>query len=173
MAVDAKDEIAGSLLENHLLDRCRGAVIDRDVAVVRNALLEILQRLAAQTFRMIVDDKEFRLVENLGMIEPQCLEAEIDAIIVVIGCHADGEALGFLARRRHGRFAPRRGGIGDPSIAFQCPQQPLDARGHVATVEDKLNEVVGGALKLLEGAIAKLHRRNPTCERADRGQPTV
>ncbi len=55
---------------------------------------------------MIVDDDEFGIGKNLGMIETERLDGEKDPVVVVIRGHADGELHG-------GRFGGVAAGIGN------------------------------------------------------------
>ena len=57
---------------------------------------------------MIVDHHELGLFDNLRMVHAQRLQAEIDAVVVVVGRHADGQEPIEPPRGRLGNFEPLR-----------------------------------------------------------------
>ncbi len=162
VAVDTEHELAAGLLKQSVPDGGAQPMFHRHVAVIRNEFFERFERSGARAVGMVVNDNEFHVVEDLGMIEPQGLQAEISPVIIIVGCHADGERTPWPVRRRRRNFVPslfRALFARDGGSVGKDRQQPPDRRCIASTVEQKADQHIDDSFDLAEVAITQDQRR--------------
>jgi hypothetical protein len=92
MRIETKDGLATGLAEQSIARRGRAlGVRETQVSAAGPALDELAGRITAE----VVDDEQLDRIEIL--MEAERLQREVDAVVVLVGCHPDGQQ-GFHAR---------------------------------------------------------------------------
>ena len=91
VTIHTQHEVRGSFAENHIAHRGALAKVERDIAVAGHPILEGLQFLGAGPVRVIIHYDEFEFAGDFGVEEADGLDGEVDAVVVVVGGHADGQ----------------------------------------------------------------------------------
>ena len=104
MTVETKDVVCIGLAKNDVFDHWTFPYAVREIAVVGDDFVQLLQVLSGRAVGMIVNHKDFRLLGYLGVIESDCLHSEIDTVVIIIGGHAYGHHLFRTGRSGLGNF---------------------------------------------------------------------
>jgi hypothetical protein len=110
--IDAKDEGATCFLKYRIPNRGSAPLAAREIPITIDRCTDVAERLRTAATRIVVDDHEFQGALKLGIAEPYRLNCEIDTVIVVVCCHADGNATRETLQSRRGNCTLRRGGFG-------------------------------------------------------------
>src|SRR5882724_7875173 len=97
MAVDTQYEVASGFTEDEVAYRGASMCPIGNVPVVFvRPVLEVLQGNATGSLRGVVDDHEVDIVQDLGVVEANSLNGEVNTIVVTGRRHPDRQELALL-----------------------------------------------------------------------------
>jgi len=96
--IHAKDELAAGLPEDEIADGCALRRSVWHVAVIAGPILKRLQGIGARAGGIVINNQEFDVRQDFGVVKADRLNREVNAIIIVVSGHADSQKFWLSAR---------------------------------------------------------------------------
>jgi hypothetical protein len=98
MGVHADDDVGIGLAKDQVPNRGAAEPSEWDVAELGHRVAEVLEVVGYPALRVVVDDDERRLVQNLRLEHPDGLDREVHAIEIVVRGHPDTQSAMLFGR---------------------------------------------------------------------------